>query len=902
MPTFDAHKNFAVSSVATAPAPATTGLSLTVTAGTGALFPAAPFNCTVFPAGSSPTSSNAEIIRVTVVAGDVLTIVRAQEGSSARSIIAGDTIANTVTVKDFTDIETAINAVGGGAAISAGAFSQSTGTVQFSNSNGVSFGLNAGGIMTASVAAGGGGLTNINISAGTTSNNLSAFTFNNGSGVSFGLNGSAITASVKTDYLTTAMLSNRGSDFVQASAAFAGTNATGTIASNGISISVAAPGGGANIKISAGTLSNNLSALTFANSNGISFGLDTNSNITATVATNYQSQGAYLTTAALSGDTTKYAGTSSGTQSTAGVVPTMTHNTAGLNLGVPAWITTYSNDLTSGRAGTGYTSTTQAGSTVGMTHNTSGLSAAWPPFLTTSPAQSQQPMYFSVSNSNTSANTMIFGNTNGVSFSFSNGSVIGSIVQYDADDFNGWSLVGANTAGTNATTNASGTNVPLYLSAGANITLSGNSNTIVVSAAAAAAAPIGISAGSVSNTYATVTFDNSPTVSFGLGTGASAGYITASAAGGGGGVAVSVGTDSLFTNGTMTFGNANNHSFVTSNGSVVISKEPDIYVNGWSLAGVNTAGTNVSNFTNEGPIYLSGGSNISLSGNSNTIVINGAAPGGTNFYTGSYWNNIPIVQGTTVFSINSAIINVQPFILPYAISASYIRLPASFGPLVSTTVAVTAGSSSFYYFQSINAVIYSQGVGASSRSLQYVSSGQALFTEAVFFSISNAGTNESISYAITYPSEGNNTANTGSQMVTTAAGASIYFHTTGVMTNFTGIHQLDIPFNNSLAPGNYWIAFNRSTATTTSGGNIAITNNVARTHSFVAVTQVNSIFVPLGMASAGGATASTQPNWQIGLGSHTVAVPGATTSSLALSSVSSVSNFPIIPMQFIRQA
>lgn len=45
--------------------------------------------------------------------------------------------------------------------------------------------------------------------------------------------------------LTTAMASNRGTDFVQATAAFAGTNASGTIASNGISVSVAAPGAAA---------------------------------------------------------------------------------------------------------------------------------------------------------------------------------------------------------------------------------------------------------------------------------------------------------------------------------------------------------------------------------------------------------------------------------------------------------------------------------------------------------------------------------------------------------------------------------------------------------------------------------------------------------------------------------
>lgn len=71
----------------------------------------------------------------------------------------------------------------------------SAGTVVFSNSNGVTFGQN-GSTITASVNAGGGGLTNINLSAGTTSNNLSNFVFSNSNGVSFGLNGSTVTASV----------------------------------------------------------------------------------------------------------------------------------------------------------------------------------------------------------------------------------------------------------------------------------------------------------------------------------------------------------------------------------------------------------------------------------------------------------------------------------------------------------------------------------------------------------------------------------------------------------------------------------------------------------------------------------------------------------------------------------
>ncbi|MGE3840038.1 MAG: hypothetical protein AB7I50_00480 [Vicinamibacterales bacterium] len=106
---FDAHKNMASSTVATAPSPADSGTSLVVAAGEGARFPAVPFNATVKPINASPTPANSEIVRVTNISTDTLTIVRAQEtgagGPSARTILVGDQIAATITVKTITDIE-----------------------------------------------------------------------------------------------------------------------------------------------------------------------------------------------------------------------------------------------------------------------------------------------------------------------------------------------------------------------------------------------------------------------------------------------------------------------------------------------------------------------------------------------------------------------------------------------------------------------------------------------------------------------------------------------------------------------------------------------------------------------------------------------------------------------------
>lgn len=110
----DPHANFAYSTVATAPSPATTGTSLILAVGEGVRFPdpasVGAYNCTIWPVGSLPTTANAEIVRVTAKSTDTLTIDREEEGSTARTVIVGDQIAMTITKKTLTDIENAIGA------------------------------------------------------------------------------------------------------------------------------------------------------------------------------------------------------------------------------------------------------------------------------------------------------------------------------------------------------------------------------------------------------------------------------------------------------------------------------------------------------------------------------------------------------------------------------------------------------------------------------------------------------------------------------------------------------------------------------------------------------------------------------------------------------------------------
>lgn len=121
-------------------------------------------------------------------------------------------------------------------------------TAAFSDANNVTFGTSAGGIVTASVAAqsnqtlGLYGSSNTQLtSSGTV--DARSLTIRAAGSLTVAVSASEFVLSAP-NALTTAMASNRGSDFVQANATFAGTNASGTIASNGISVSVASAGGG----------------------------------------------------------------------------------------------------------------------------------------------------------------------------------------------------------------------------------------------------------------------------------------------------------------------------------------------------------------------------------------------------------------------------------------------------------------------------------------------------------------------------------------------------------------------------------------------------------------------------------------------------------------------------------
>src|SRR5574342_835067 len=264
-----------------------------------------------------------------------------------------------------------------------------------------------------------------------------------GNNVTLSQNANSVTISGgdTSQFLTTAMASNRGSDFVQATATVAGTNITGTIASNVISLSVADPGAATDLgSVDRGELDQQPWEYVFAGSNlfisespsGDAITIDAldtwedagppsigdvvyaGSNITISESPTGEAVSIFapdttqfLTTAMASNAGSQWVYTSAGLNLTS-ISATLASNSISLSVGHYITTARASTDAVGlntaqtnvtwtvnssgislnagGYAGTGFTSTTIAGTEVEATLNTAGLSMAVPAVLTTAMA------------------------------------------------------------------------------------------------------------------------------------------------------------------------------------------------------------------------------------------------------------------------------------------------------------------------------------------------------------------------------------------------------------------------------------------------------------------------------------------------------------------------------------
>lgn len=103
----DRFKNFAISTVQASSGVIASGTGTTVilATGDGAKFPVVPYNIVVWPASAQPTTATAEIMRVTSIATDTLTVVRGQESTTALTNIAsGFQVMQAVTQRAIDEI------------------------------------------------------------------------------------------------------------------------------------------------------------------------------------------------------------------------------------------------------------------------------------------------------------------------------------------------------------------------------------------------------------------------------------------------------------------------------------------------------------------------------------------------------------------------------------------------------------------------------------------------------------------------------------------------------------------------------------------------------------------------------------------------------------------------------
>jgi hypothetical protein len=246
----------------------------------------------------------------------------------------------------------------------------------------------------------------------------------------------------------------------------------------------------------------------------------------------------------------------------------------------------------------------------------------------------------------------------------------------------------------------------------------------------------------------------------------------------------------------------------------------------------------------------------------------------------SYFQNIDAFNGTQTFTVTNSSQVIAPFYLPQQLSMAHLRLPVSQGA-TSTSNATTASAFTqlFTRGETVNLVLFSRGTGASSLSLQYVTSTSMRHAWVLGMTVAANGSHQSSVYGATY--------NNSTGEVTTAISSSVsqtrYDHHTSIYSNFNNHRWLEVPFAASLSAGNWWLAMGVSTTSGNSSTNTGVPGLIAgygSSRTFFGVSQMGAHFGQMGSAT------SSSQHFMPGLGNWTTNSQGATTSSINMSQIS----------------
>gem|GEM_PF-5367235 len=297
----------------------------------------------------------------------------------------------------------------------------------------------------------------------------------------------------------------------------------------------------------------------------------------------------------------------------------------------------------------------------------------------------------------------------------------------------------------------------------------------------------------------------------------------------------------------------------------------------------NTAGSSTMSGTN---IVFGGTNGISLSASS-------AAGAATMWISGwphvSFYQNLDVMQNDTQSNAPGSTSVAVMFEIAAPISASFIRIPGSFLTFTTnqgTSAASLSASANFGF--TFNAVVYSLGTGGSSESLFSVASGSAGATFLNSISVAANGSQMSITQRMTFPVQGGSTTFSTQYSLSSA---QMNFTNTW-LSNFSGRRFLDIPFDNSLSPGRYWLVFGHSTSTATNSTGMSFATGARASYRWhYAQSQISS---PFGIAGSSNVTSGGH----LGAGSFSTA--GGTTSAFPLSAISSSASMLKCFFQLVR--
>jgi hypothetical protein len=267
----------------------------------------------------------------------------------------------------------------------------------------------------------------------------------------------------------------------------------------------------------------------------------------------------------------------------------------------------------------------------------------------------------------------------------------------------------------------------------------------------------------------------------------------------------------------------------------------------WELEGANTAGTTGTTLTTSGAFYLSGGNNITLSGNSNTIVIQGAAGGGG--ITASFMEPNMLV-GTSLSSFGQNSLYFLPVKPSFDVTMTAVNM------LVSLSNATS--SISHAVSQTMQYGWYSLGTGASTSQLGLMASSSMAVIASYSSNLSGGYTLSQGTNSTTYSSAG-----------------------TGSTSAWTGQKIFAMPMGTMLSEGGeYYFMMKQSTASVGNTGAMRMSHVVLN-------NMTNASF---GRLAPRGNTVSNQsiiPNYNGFIYTATSASPPTT---LAVSQRSIVSN------------